>query len=69
MALVNISSPHTTRGSGAGSVMLHVILATVPGFLALTWQFGGGVAINVVLAVRRWCCACADARSCSTCAT
>ncbi len=50
MALVNISSPHTTRGSGAGSVMLHVILATIPGFLALTWQFGGGVAINVILA-------------------
>ena len=44
------SSPHTRRRQDTGDIMRLVILASVPGMLALTYHFGSGVLINVVIA-------------------
>ncbi len=50
MALINVTSPHTRSVGTTGTVMLTVLLATVPGLLALTVAFGVGTLINVILA-------------------
>jgi Na+-translocating ferredoxin:NAD+ oxidoreductase subunit D len=50
MALLNITSPHTHAPLSTGQVMRLVIYATVPGLLTLTYFFGIGVLINVILA-------------------
>lgn len=50
MALINITSPHTRGAGTTGTVMLTVLLATLPGLLALTAVFGVGTFINVILA-------------------
>jgi len=50
MASVILSSPHGTRPNRVDRVMLQVILALIPGTVALIWYFGWGVAINMVLA-------------------
>ena len=45
-----ISSPHAVRISRTDRVMLQVILAMIPGALAMIWYFGWGVLINMALA-------------------
>lgn len=54
MAFLKVSSPHVHRQlagtSHTASVMLLVALATLPGLLALTWFFGPGSIINVLIA-------------------
>ena len=42
MALPRITSPHAKGSNRTQQVMLQVLLATVPGILALTWLFGVG---------------------------
>ncbi|WP_028491204.1 electron transport complex subunit RsxD [Thioalkalivibrio sp. ALE19] len=45
------SSPHIIPRHSVGGVMQQVLLALIPGTLAMTWFFGWGVLINVALAV------------------
>ncbi len=47
---VKITSPHTHGGNTTSRIMLLVILATVPGIIALTYFFGWGTLINIALA-------------------
>ena len=51
MALLRITSPHILKPGRTGSVMLQVILATLPGLAALCYYFGWGPLINVIWAV------------------
>ncbi len=51
MALLTLSSPHTTGSQSVQKIMLTVWLATLPGFIALIVFFGWGYLINAVLAV------------------
>jgi electron transport complex protein RnfD len=51
MTGVIVSSPHSARVNRVDRVMLQVILALIPGILAMTWLFGWGLAINITLAV------------------
>lgn len=46
-----MSSPHGPRPNRVDRVMLEVLLALVPGVLAMIWFFGWGVLINILLAV------------------
>ncbi len=50
MGFVNITSPHAHGGNTTSRIMLLVILATVPGIIALTYFFGWGNLINIALA-------------------
>jgi Na+-translocating ferredoxin:NAD+ oxidoreductase subunit D len=45
------SSPHMAPAHDVGRLMRQVLYALVPGTLAMTWYFGWGVLVNVVLAV------------------
>jgi electron transport complex protein RnfD len=45
-----LSSPHGIRPNRVDRIMLQVILALIPGTVALIWFFGWGVAINMALA-------------------
>lgn len=45
------SSPHLHSPLNTSKVMQYVLLATIPGFVGLTWNFGWGTAINLVIAV------------------
>lgn len=47
---VNITSPHAHGGNSTRRIMMLVILATLPGIAALTYFFGWGNLINIVLA-------------------
>ncbi|MFT6791130.1 MAG: electron transport complex protein RnfD [Cellvibrionaceae bacterium] len=49
MSFIRISSPHAHDASTTGTVMRWVILATLPGLLALTYFFGWGTLINLVI--------------------
>jgi len=49
-SFANITSPHAHGGNTTSRIMLLVILATVPGVIALTYFFGWGNLINIVLA-------------------
>ena len=51
MILGRTSSPHLHAPLDTGKVMQYVLFATVPGLVGLTWNFGWGSIINVVLAV------------------
>ena len=51
MKLLNISSPHTTRPGNTGDVMKQVLLAMIPGIIAVTYFFGPGHLIQIALAV------------------
>lgn len=51
MKNVIASSPHVPRIERVDRIMLEVLLALVPGILAMTWYFGWGLPINIVLAV------------------
>lgn len=50
MSFINASSPHTYRPLDTHSVMQWVIMATLPGLLALTFFFGWGTLINIAIA-------------------
>jgi len=50
MAFKQVTSPHAHSAQSTAKVMQLVLWATVPGILALTWQFGWGSIINVVIA-------------------
>ena len=50
MAFKQITSPHAHGAKSTANVMKLVVLATIPGLIALTWHFGWGSLINVVLA-------------------
>lgn len=50
MAFMRITSPHATGSNRTQKIMLTVLLACVPGLAALTWFFGPGSIINVLLA-------------------
>jgi len=50
MTDVIVSSPHGSRPNRVDRIMLEVILALIPGTLALIWYFGWGILINLVLA-------------------
>lgn len=51
MRFKTVTSPHDQSGNRVSNVMLNVILALVPGTLALTWFFGWGVLVNIIVAV------------------
>ncbi len=51
MALLRVTSPHAHGPMSTGKVMQQVLLALIPGILALTWWFGFGVITNILLAV------------------
>ncbi|WP_299199117.1 electron transport complex subunit RsxD [uncultured Amphritea sp.] len=48
MALIRITSPHAHRAGSTGSVMLTVLIATLPGLAAMTFFFGWGTLIQVM---------------------
>jgi H+/Na+-translocating ferredoxin:NAD+ oxidoreductase subunit D len=50
MAFMKLSSPHATRAGDTGDVMKQVILACIPGLIALSYFFGPGSLLNVMLA-------------------
>ena len=50
MAFKQVTSPHAHGAKSTANVMKLVVLATIPGLIALTWHFGWGSLINVVLA-------------------
>lgn len=50
MALLKVTSPHTTNTLNTAAVMQLVLLATIPGVLALTWHFGWGTLVNILWA-------------------
>lgn len=45
------SSPHMIPTHSVGGVMQQVLIALIPGTLAMAWFFGWGVLVNVMLAV------------------
>jgi len=50
MSFVKVSSPHTTRAFSTSNVMINVLLALIPGVIALTVYFGPGHLIQIALA-------------------
>lgn len=50
MVFTRASSPHGHAPLDTRRVMQYVLLATIPGLVALTWNFGWGSLINIVLA-------------------
>ena len=50
MKLLKISSPHTTRAFSTSHVMLNVLMALMPGIIALTYFFGPGHIIQIIIA-------------------
>ncbi len=50
MRFHSISSPHTSRPNSVTATMLWVIVAMIPGSVALTYYFGWGILIHMVLA-------------------
>ncbi len=51
MQFPTITSPHTDRPNSVQKAMLWVILALIPGALAMIWYFGWGILINMGLAI------------------
>ncbi len=51
MRATNITSPHSQLSGDAGKIMQLVVLACLPGLLALTYFFGWGSLINIL-----WAC-------------
>lgn len=45
-----VTSPHIAQKVSVGQVMRRVLYAMVPGIAALTWFFGWGILINLVIA-------------------
>ncbi len=50
MALLRTTSPHLHGPQTTQHVMQQLLLATVPGLIALSWHFGWGSLINIVIA-------------------
>jgi electron transport complex protein RnfD len=50
MDFPSLTSPHTHTDASVRKVMLEVILALVPGAIAMTWYFGWGIPINMMIA-------------------
>jgi len=50
MSFMQASSPHAHHRRDTASVMQWVIAATIPGFCALSYFFGWGTSINIVIA-------------------
>lgn len=50
MAFLRITSPHAHSPGDTGDVMRLVLLATLPGLIALSYFFGPGTLMNVVMA-------------------
>ena len=50
MATRPMSSPHAQGSNRTRNIMLQVLLATLPGVALLTWFFGWGTLINILLA-------------------
>ncbi len=48
MTLLKITSPHAHGPLSTAQVMKTVLLATIPGVIALTWFFGPGTLINIL---------------------
>ena len=48
MALLRITSPHGHGPLSTAQVMQSVLLATIPGVIALTWFFGPGTLLNIL---------------------
>ena len=51
MALLKLTSPHAHTAQSTADVMKLVLLATIPGLVALTVFFGWGAIINVVISL------------------
>ena len=51
MSAAVVSSPHGPRVNRVDQVMREVLIALVPGILAMLWYFGWGLLINIALAV------------------
>jgi len=51
MQFSTITSPHIDRPNSVQKAMLWVVLALIPGGLAMIWYFGWGILINMVLAI------------------
>ena len=50
MRFLTITSPHSARPNSVTVTMLWVIVALLPGAVAMTWYFGWGIAIHMLLA-------------------
>ncbi len=50
MQFATITSPHTDRPNSVSKTMLWVIVALLPGSVAMTWYFGWGIPIHMLLA-------------------
>ncbi len=67
------SAPFAHNRRQTQTLMLLVMLACLPGFLAQSWFFGWGTLIQILLALvtalasEAWCCACANAPSSQPC--
>jgi len=52
MSLINVTSPHATRSTNhTGAFMRQVIYATLPGVAVMTWLFGWGTLLNLLIAI------------------
>lgn len=51
MTRVFVSSPYVAPGNSLKRLMIHVLVALLPGTLAYAWFFGPGVIVNIVLAI------------------
>ena len=49
MSLLRVTSPHASGQKKVSAVMQDVLLATIPGVVVMTWFFGPGTLINLVL--------------------
>jgi electron transport complex protein RnfD len=50
MHFPTVTSPHTARPNSVTWTMLWVIIALVPGSIAMIWYFGWGILVNMLLA-------------------
>jgi len=48
---VPASSPYVAPGNSLRRLMIHVLVALLPGTIAYVWNFGAGVVVNIVLAI------------------
>lgn len=51
MTRVVVSSPYVAPGNSLKRLMIHVLVALLPGTLAYVWFFGPGVLVNISLAI------------------
>lgn len=50
MEFPTLTSPHSDRPNSVRNVMLWVLMALLPGIGTMTWHFGWGVPVNILLA-------------------